>query len=95
MAESGRRFRGGDVCFLVIEKQTRDAQTRTSDRQNQINRYSIFSANTQKRTVQFQIGPFCRGAGQRPEAGKTQIPIDHRLQPAGSGIDDFLTPPGV
>jgi hypothetical protein len=28
MAESGRRFRGGDVCFLVTEKQTRDTQTR-------------------------------------------------------------------
>lgn len=42
--------------------------------------------------VRSQIRRHIRSNHQRPELPKVEIPIDHRLRPAGSGIADMPLP---
>lgn len=71
------------------------AQKRTSICHNQTVRIYAATSLPKKQTVHSQIRPHIGSPCQRPAPPKIQIPIDHRLRPAGSGTADFPTPHGV
>ena len=58
-------------------------------------RFQAAASPADKPTVRSHIRPLIGTVSSRPGRPAIEIPIDHRVGPAGSGTADFPTPHGV
>jgi hypothetical protein len=71
------------------------AQKRTPPLRKQTVRFQAAASPADKPTVRSHIRPLIGTLSSRPGRTAIEIPIDHRVGPAGSGTADFPTPHGV